>query len=119
MSELAHPAPTVDPSADVHLQNLLVQTVEDPWYKSLFNNIRDTISPPKLPPLVVTSKPVPVKDIWGLYGQKRESKFMSLAVHICVVALMFTVLSNKTVQQKVKETVHLIAPDIAPYVPEM
>ena len=119
MSELAHPAPTLDPSADVHLQNLLVQTVEDPWYKSLFENVRDIIRPPKLPPLIVTSKPVPVKDIWGLYGQKRESWAMSMTAQICVVVLLFTVLSNKAVQQKVKETVHLVAPDIAPYTPEL
>src|SRR5580704_13156669 len=119
MPELLQSDPSSTTIADSHLDHLLAQTVEEPFYKSFFKNVKEFISPPKLPPLVVTSKPVPVKDIWGLYGQKRESKFMSLAVHICVVALMFTVLSNKTVQQKVKETVHLIAPDIAPYVPEM
>ena len=72
-----------------------------------------------MPPLEVTSKPVAVKDIWGLYGKKKESGFMSLAIHACVILLMFTVLSNKTVQSKVKETVHLVAPDIAPYMPEL
>src|SRR5947208_9208610 len=41
---------------------------------------------------------------------------MSLMIHSCVVVLMFTVLSNKTVQVKMKDAVHLIAPDIAPYV---
>lgn len=104
--------------ADLHLENLLAQSIEAPWYKSLIENIRDTISPPKLPPLEVTSKPVAVKDIWGLYGQKKQSWAMSLAGQGAVVALMFTVLSNKAVQQKVKETVHLVAPDIAPYVPQ-
>src|SRR5437588_1610729 len=43
---------------------------------------------------------------------------MSLAFHAGVVALLFFVGTNKAVQQKVKETVHLIAPDIAPYMPE-
>src|SRR5271166_5892723 len=32
---------------------------------SLWQNLRDMISPPKLPPLNVTSKPVPVKEIWS------------------------------------------------------
>jgi len=106
-----------DPNAaseDVHLQRLLATSVEEPWFKSLARNIQETINPPKLPPLEVTSKPVAVKDIWGLYGKKKQSGVMSLAIHGCVVLLMFTVLSNKTVQKAVKQTVHLVAPDIAP-----
>jgi TonB family protein len=116
MSELVHPDPRSGATADVHLDRLLAESVEEPWYKSLAQNIKDTISPPKLPPLVLTSKPVAVKDIWGLYGRKKESGVMSLLIHSCVAVLLFTVLSNKTVQVKMKEAVHLIAPDIAPYV---
>src|SRR5215217_4186029 len=119
MSELVHPDPTSGGSADIHLQRLLAKDVEEPWFKSLVENIKDAINPPKLPPLEVTSKPVAVKDIWGLYGHKKESGLMSLAIHSTVVVLLFTVLSNhKAIQQKMKEAVHLIAPDIAPYVPE-
>src|SRR4051812_40325929 len=97
MADLAHPDPNSAP-ADLHLERLLAGNIEEPWYKSLYRNIQETINPPKLPPLELTSKPVPVKDIWGLYGRKRESGLMSLAVHGAVVALLFTVLSNKTVQ---------------------
>src|SRR5437764_311578 len=56
MSDLAHPDPSSGLSADVHLNNLLAENIEEPWYKSL--------------------------------------------------------------QQNVKEAVHLVAPDIAPYMPE-
>ena len=119
MSDLVHPDSNSTITADVHLQRLLAADVEEPWYKSLIQNVKDTISPPKLPPLEVTSKPVAVKDIWGLYGHKKESWMMSLGGQTAVVVLMFTVLSNHTVQQKIKETVHLVAPDIAPYMPEM
>jgi len=119
MSELVHPDPALGASADIHLQRLLAKNVEEPWFKSLVQNIKDTINPPKLPPLEVTSKPVAVKDIWGLYGHKKESGFMSLAIHSAAVVLLFTVLSNReAIHQKVKEAVHLVAPDIAPYVPE-
>jgi len=119
MPELVQTDPNSVASEDVHLQRLLAAGVEEPWFKSLARNILETIRPPKLPPLELTSKPVAVKDIWGLYGRKRESGVMSLAIHGCVVLLMFTVLSNKTVQTKIKETVHLVAPDIAPYMPEL
>ena len=55
-------------NADVHLQRLLAADVEEPFFRSLFRNVKELIHPPKLPPLEVTSKPVPVKDIWGFYG---------------------------------------------------
>src|SRR6266480_7491829 len=103
MSDLAHPDPSSALSADIHLKNLLAENIEEPWYKSFLQNVKDAISPPKLPPLEVTSKPVAVKDIWGLYGNKKESGLMSLAIHSCVAVLLFTVLSNKTVQVKMKE----------------
>jgi len=118
MSDLAHPDPSSGLSADVHLRNLLAENIEEPWYKSLIQNVKDLINPPKLPPLVLTSKPVAVKDIWGLYGGKKESGLMSLAFHAGVVVLLFTLGTNRTVQQKVKDVVHLTFPDIAPYMPE-
>src|SRR2546430_8645235 len=31
---------------------------------SLFENVRDLLFPQKLPPLKVTSRPIPVRDIW-------------------------------------------------------
>jgi len=119
MADLVHPDPNSGVSADVHLQRLLASSVEEPWFKSLARNIQETINPPKLPPLEVTSKPVPVKDIWGLYGHKKQSGLMSLAVHGTVVVLLFTVLSNKAVQVKMKEAVHLVAPDLAPFIPDV
>jgi TonB family protein len=119
MPELLHSNPSSSDTADIHLEHLLAETVEEPFYKSFIRNIRETINPPKLPPLEVTSKPIPVKDIWGLYGRKKESWLMSLTGQIAVVVLLFTVFSTKAVQQKVKEAVHLVAPDIAPYTPEL
>ena len=99
---------------------LLVSEVEKPWFQSLIQNIRETISPPQLPPLQVTSKPVAVKDIWGLYGRKKQSGVYSLAIHAGVVLLLFTVLSNRTVRNAVTQTATVIfAPDIAPYQPKM
>src|SRR5438874_6227871 len=118
MPEPVHPDPNSGVEADIHLQRLLAADVEEPWYKSLIQNIKDAINPPKLPPLEVTSKPVAVKDIWGLYGRRKESWMMSVGLQTSVVVLLFTVLSSHAVQQQVKKAVTLIAPDIAPYMPE-
>ena len=105
--------------ADDHLSHLLAPELETPWFKSLIQNVRDVIQPEKLPPLEVTSKPVAVKEIWGLYGRNKRSSAYSIAIHCAVVVLLFTVLSSKAVQNVAKQlTTSLIEPDIAPYTPK-
>ena len=105
--------PELNPQDD-HLDRLLPTNVEPPWFVGLWNNIQEMIHPEKLPPLEVTSKPIPVKDIWGLYATDRKSMLYSVALQSTVVLLLFTVSFNKTVQEKVKETVTLIAPVLQP-----
>jgi TonB family protein len=103
---------------DDHLKRLLLPEMEEPWYRSAIRNLKETINPPKLPPLEVTSTPVPVQDIWGAYGGgEKRAGFSSLLIHCSVVALIFLVGTNKTVQNAVKEHITLIAPDLAPYKP--
>jgi TonB family protein len=119
MADLAHSGLPTDPEADRHLSHLLAAEPE-PWFKSLIRNVKETINPPKLPPLEVTSKPVAVKDIWGLYGQDKKSFLMSTTFQVIVVALLFTVASSRAVQEKVKQAiVPLIAPNIEPYTPKV
>jgi periplasmic protein TonB len=106
-------------NADVHLSRLLVTEVEEPWYRSFIRNIRETLNPPKLPPLEVTSKPVAVKDIWGLYGRQKKSFMMSTGFQVGVVALLFTVFSTKVVRDQVKQMTTLIMPvDVDPFIPK-
>jgi len=104
--------------ADVHLQRLLAGDVEQPFFRSLFQNIREFINPPKLPPLEVTSQPVPVKDIWGFYGgQEKRAGVSSLLIHVAAIGLLLIIGTNKAVQQVVRQQIQLIAPDLAPYKP--
>ena len=75
-------------------------------------SINELIHPKKLPPLELTSKPVPVEELWGFYGgQEKKAGLMSVLIHVGVVVLLVVVGSNPTVQQIVKEQVTLIAPD--------
>jgi periplasmic protein TonB len=102
-----------------HLQRLLAPATDEPWYRSFIQNVREAINPPKLPPLELTSKPVPVKDIWGLYQRKNQSGLVSLAIHGTVAVLLFTVASNRAVQEAVKNNfTPIFMPDIDPYVPK-
>lgn len=112
----AREVPTLN-QPDSHLDRLLLSDVEEPWYKSLVSNIQELINPPKLPPLDITSKPVAVKDIWSRDDKKKFATLYSIGIHIGLVLLLVLVGTNKVVQQKAKETITLIAPDIAPYEP--
>src|ERR1035437_3963187 len=115
MADLSKPHDLHPNTAEDHLSRLLVDAVEEPWYLSLFRNVRDLVNPPKLPPLVLTSRPVAVKDIWGLYSNQKKSFMMSTGFQITVVTILFVLASNKAVQDKVKQTFTLISPiDLAP-----
>jgi TonB family protein len=119
MADLVQSGLPIEPEADRHLSHLLAAEPE-PWFKSLIRNVKETINPPKLPPLEVTSKPVAVKEIWGLYGQDKKSFMMSTSFQVVVVILLFTVASSKTVQNTVKAAITpLIAPNLEPYTPKV
>src|SRR5690349_17632078 len=89
--------------------NLLSVKVDEPWYTSLIEQIRERINPPKLPPLELTSKPVEVRSIWGDYQYGRVSSLSSILVHTVAISLLLIISAHKVVQV-VKENVHLIMP---------
>jgi len=106
--------------ADIHLQHFLVpDSVELPWYKGIVQGIKELINPPKLPPLEVTSKPVPIETLKGLYGgNETKAGVTSLIVHVAVIGLLLFVGTLEPVQQAVKDAVVLFAPDLKPYQPK-
>src|SRR6185369_11224615 len=107
MADLSQPNNPYMANADDHLSRLLVAEVEEPWYRSFIQNIKETINPPKLPPLELTSKPVAVKEIWGLYGRQKKSFMMSTGFQIGVVALIAVAASTKAVQNQVAQVASL------------
>ncbi len=116
MPELETPQNSVSPEPELNLL-LSNQTLNESLWKSLFRNVDDFFFPKKLPPLVLTSKPVPVRDIWGLYNYNRRGAAGSTAIHVLAVALIIaaTYLGRKMVDvAKPKDTVLLIAPDDMP-----
>ena len=62
---MEQPPAVVD--SDDHLDRLLLGTdIEEPWFKSIIRGIRETLNPPKLPPLEITSKPLESADLGDL-----------------------------------------------------
>jgi TonB family protein len=106
-------------SAEENLNRLFAVEVEEPWYKSFIQNIREAFNPPKLPPLEVTSKPVPVKSIWGLYAPDRKNWGYSAAILTVVVVLLGTVFSRQIMDAVKKQQLSLVDPNLKPYVPDL
>ena len=83
-----------------------------------WQNLRDLISPPKLPPLQVTSKPVKVKEIWTKDRAFGPSQAIALAVHAGVTLLIFSPFLYTVVTKATANPVNntLVTPlDISPY----
>lgn len=104
--------PPQNAKAEPELNLLMPKGSEPSLWDSLRNNFQETFFPKKLPPLVLTSKPVPVKDIWGFYNYKKSGATVSLISHIIVITaiLLATVYLGKKVIEKPKEQVVLLAP---------
>src|SRR5215469_18667083 len=113
-----NPASQGEPDLDFLLSK---STFEEPLWKSLFRNLDDVLFPKKQPPLVLTSKPIPVRDIWGFYDYKKNGVLGSTVVHVIAVIIIIggTLLGRRVVQQitKPQEVVTLIAPDDIPPLP--
>jgi periplasmic protein TonB len=99
----------VDDEADVHLQHLLLE--QEPFLQSAFRNVKEFFSPPKLPPLELTSQPIPVKDIWGQSaGNESKAGMTSAIAHVVVIALVLFIGTSPAIQKLVKDHVSLVAP---------
>jgi len=100
---------------ELELNLLLSKSIlEQPLWKSLYQNVEDFLFPEKLPPLVLTSNPLPVRSIWGIYDYKKKGLLGSSLVHSLAVVLLLaaTIVGHKVVQkQKPQATVALVAPD--------
>jgi protein TonB len=76
-----------NPGNQPELHFLLAETSEPLW-KSLYRGSREFFFPEKLPPLELTSRPQPVKDIWGFYNYKKNGALTSTLLHTVVLGLI-------------------------------
>jgi TonB family protein len=103
-------------AASEHLKRLLAPAaVEIPWYLSLYGAVGELIRPEILPPLQITSKPMAVKNIWGLYALNPKSFYASATILGSLFMVSMFAFTNEAVQQKIRESVNLIDPKITPY----
>jgi len=91
-------------------------------FGGLWQNLRDVIVPPKLPPLKTTSAPVAVPEIWSKNTQFTRVQALSLAFHVValvliIVPLLPELMSPPTTQAK---TITVTPLEIgSPYLPKL
>ena len=126
LSELASPAEEMPVDMAAAYARVVSQaspvtllTVEIPWYTSLYRNLRDLVRPEKLPPLEITSRPVPVKEIWGLYANDPKNRFYSVGIHVLAVALLLVTFTSPVVKNAIQNKFSLVDPNIKPFVQEV
>jgi periplasmic protein TonB len=95
--------------------NMLLESV--PEYLLFWRNLRDLINPPKLPPLKLTSKPVPVKPLWAKNQQGTNVRMISVAAHVLVLFIIVAPFARKAIESKLNPGMNIT--DISPYLPKL
>jgi len=89
----------------------------EPTYRVFWRNLRDLISPPKLPPLKLTSKPVPVRPLWAKRSEYSVAQMISIGVHVLIAVLILVPFIHHMAQPTVQASTPLI--DISPYLSKL
>ena len=92
----------------------------EPGYRVFWRNLRDMVSPPKLPPLKLTSKPVPVRPLWGKRKEFSLAQSIAIGVHALIAVLILVPIGRKVIQSQlgVQQVVLVDPNDISPYLAE-
>ena len=88
----------------------------EPTYRVFWRNLRDLIAPPKLPPLKLTSRPVPVRPLWGKRREYSTAQMISAGVHVLIAVLIIAPFARKIVQPTV-QAMQVI--DVSPYLSKL
>lgn len=90
-------------------------------FPTFWQNLRDAIFPPKLPPIQVSSKPVKVPEIWTPDPQFKRVQALSLAMHIVLLVLIIVPLIPEIMSPPTTraESVLITPLDVSPYVPKL
>ncbi|MDE0620773.1 MAG: energy transducer TonB [Bryobacterales bacterium] len=101
------------------LPPLTLRTLALPWWSGLLESYQLEQEMRNAPPLVVTSKPIQVKEIWGHFSRRRDGMIATACMHALVVLVMFGFQDNEYVASR-SGTVTLVVPvDVSPYLAQL
>lgn len=106
------------PSAGPMPSFLLPASLNYSLGRSLVENLKDFLAPKKQPRLLLTSKPMAVREVWGEYsGYRSKAAYGSIIAHVFLIGgiVALTVMGHEIKQVvKPRETVTYIAPSEEP-----
>ncbi len=98
--------PELDKQDQPREPKLLAEIIDEPAWKTIAGNIYDLLYPRKLPPLVLTSKPIAVVDPMK-ENRGRAASIISVATHVVIIALiLWAFMAVKTAVTKKKRAGH-------------
>src|SRR6202167_648610 len=106
--------PELDKRDEAREPKLLAEIIDEPAWKTIAGNFYDLLYPRKLPPLVLTSKPIPVPDPMAVKRTRAASIISMITNVVIIAAILWTYLAVKKAVKK-KETVTNV--DIPQYLP--
>jgi protein TonB len=111
----AHPAPALRPAAEG--PNLSGELREEGVFASLISSFRDVFFPPKLPPLILESKPIAVPDRMAV-KRSPASTAVAAGAHVIIILLLIWLVAQHVNVIPPKQTItQLTAPPIPPPLP--
>lgn len=88
-------------------------------FGSFGHRLKEFISPSKLPPLQVTSKPVKVRDIWSKDENFGWTQFVSVGLHALVITILVVPFFLHRTPTTEAKNVDAVPIDISPYISKL
>jgi hypothetical protein len=97
---------------------LLAEIIDEPAWKTIAGNIYDLLYPRKLPPLVLTATPIPVKDPME-EKRTKASSIISISLHVIIIGLILWgfLAVKKVVTKKNQLVTNVDVPQFMPIAP--
>ena len=96
---------------------LIADIIDEPAWKTIAGDFYDLLFPRKLPPLVLTSKPIPVIDPMA-EKRGRASSIISIVTHVVIIAaILWAFLAVKKVVTKKTTVTNVDIPQYLPVAP--
>jgi periplasmic protein TonB len=98
---------------------LLSEIIDEPAWKTIYNNVYDLLFPRKLPPLVLTSTPIAVPDPMK-EDRGKASSIISIATHVVIIGLILWAFLavKKVVTKKNQAVTNIDVPQFMPIAPK-
>jgi protein TonB len=98
---------------------LMSEIIDEPAWKTIYNNLYDLLFPRKLPPLVLTSTPIAVPDPMK-EDRGKASSIISIATHVVIIGLILWAFLavKKVVTKKSQVVTNIDVPQFMPIAPK-